>query len=163
MQQKDSRELTPEEKWEQATLANNFIFYKVMRHHPAECKEMLELLLGIKVDRIEMHNEETIDVDFTSKGIRLDLYVSDSDRVFDIEIQATDTGELSQRARYYQGIMDVDTRNRNDVDVVSVSARFCLGQNSPTSTGFLSPRIHARINAATWRSPQSRTRNAVSR
>ena len=109
MQQKDRRELTPEEKWEQATLANNFIFYKVMRHHPTECKEMLELLLGIKVDRIEMRNEETIDVDFMAKGIRLDLYVSDSDRVFDIEIQATDTGELPQRARYYQGIMDVDT------------------------------------------------------
>ena len=109
MQSQDSRELTPEQKWKQATLANNFIFYKVMRHHPAECKEMLELLLGIKVDRIEMSNEETIDVDFTSKGIRLDLYVSDSDRVFDIEIQATDTGELPQRARYYQGIMDVDT------------------------------------------------------
>ena len=43
MQQKDRRELTPEEKWEQATLANNFIFYKVMRHHPDACKELLEL------------------------------------------------------------------------------------------------------------------------
>ena len=29
--QKQER-LTPEQKWEQATLANNFIFYKVMRH-----------------------------------------------------------------------------------------------------------------------------------
>lgn len=25
------QKLTPEQKWEQATLANNFIFYKVMR------------------------------------------------------------------------------------------------------------------------------------
>ena len=100
--------LTPEEKWEQATLANNFIFYKVMRHHPDACKELLELLLGIPIDRIEMHNEETIDVDFGSKGIRLDLYVSGSDRVFDIEIQTTDTGGLPQRARYYQGAMDID-------------------------------------------------------
>ena len=24
------KQLTPEEKWEQATLSNNFIFYKVM-------------------------------------------------------------------------------------------------------------------------------------
>ena len=104
-----SFELTPEEKWERATLANNFIFYKVMRHHPEVCKEILELLLNIKIDRINIHNEETIDVDFNSKGVRLDLYVTGSDKVFDIEVQTTNTGELPERARYYQGIMDVDT------------------------------------------------------
>ena len=27
----ESKQLTPEEKWEQATLANNFIFYKVTK------------------------------------------------------------------------------------------------------------------------------------
>ena len=30
----ETRPLTPEEKWEKATIANNFIFYKVMRNHP---------------------------------------------------------------------------------------------------------------------------------
>ena len=39
--------LTPEEKWEQATIANNFIFYKVMRYNPDVCKELLEILLEI--------------------------------------------------------------------------------------------------------------------
>ena len=28
---KSQTELTPQEKWEQATIANNFIFYKVIR------------------------------------------------------------------------------------------------------------------------------------
>ena len=40
------RTLTPAEKWERATLANGFIFYKVMRHHPNECRELLELLFA---------------------------------------------------------------------------------------------------------------------
>ena len=33
-------ELTPEQKWEKATIANNFIFYKVMRHNPDVCKKL---------------------------------------------------------------------------------------------------------------------------
>ena len=36
--------LTPEQKWEQATLANNFIFYKVMKNHPDACQHLIEML-----------------------------------------------------------------------------------------------------------------------
>ena len=35
-------------EWKKATLANNFIFYKVMRHHPDACKQLIEMLLNIK-------------------------------------------------------------------------------------------------------------------
>ena len=42
---KEKRVLTPEEKWEKANISNNFIFYKVMRHNPDVCKELLEILL----------------------------------------------------------------------------------------------------------------------
>ena len=52
--------LTPEENWSQATLANNFIFYKVMRQHQDACKQLLEMLLGIKIDSMEMKQEVTI-------------------------------------------------------------------------------------------------------
>ena len=55
------KRLTPEEKWERATLANNFIFYKVMRHHPEACKHLLEMLLKIKIKKMEMHNEEAME------------------------------------------------------------------------------------------------------
>ena len=48
--------LTPEQKWEKATLSNNFIFYKVMRDHPQACKQLLEMLLKIKIQKMEMHN-----------------------------------------------------------------------------------------------------------
>jgi predicted transposase/invertase (TIGR01784 family) len=102
-------ELTPEQKWEQATLANNFIFYKVMRNNPDVCKELLETLLEMELDRIEMHGEETIETDFGSKGIRLDVYAKNDNQAFNLEMQAADTKELPERSRYYQGCIDVDT------------------------------------------------------
>ena len=100
--------LTPEEKWRRATIANNFIFYKVMRNNPAVCKELLEILLEMKIESIEMHQEDEIDIDYDRKGIRLDLYAKNSSQSFDIEMQVADTGELPERARYYQGAMDLD-------------------------------------------------------
>ena len=49
----NAREETPEEKWEKATIANNFIFYKVMRNNPDVCQELLEILLEFKIEKIE--------------------------------------------------------------------------------------------------------------
>lgn len=104
----NGKKLTPEEKWEQATIANNFIFYKVMHDNPDVCKQLLEILLEIEIDHIDMNTQEVISIDWQSKGVRLDVYAKNSRQVFDIEIQITDTGELPERARYYQSAMDVD-------------------------------------------------------
>ena len=106
---KNDYKLTPEEKWERATLSNNFIFYKVMKNHQDACKQLLEMLLGIKIESMEMKQEETIALDYDSKGIRLDVFVKDTGRMFDVELQVANTKELPERARYYQGVMDVDT------------------------------------------------------
>lgn len=103
------KEITPEEKWKTATIANNFIFYKIMRHNPDVCKELLERLLEIEIDHIDMRGEETIETDFGSKGIRLDVYAKNNTQAFNLEMQASDSKELPERARYYQGCMDVDT------------------------------------------------------
>ena len=97
------------EKWEDLTLANNFIFYKVMRHHPDACQHLIELLLGIKIERMEFANEESIFIDYDSRGVRLDVFVKDTNQIFDVEIQVKETKDLPERSRYYQGIMDVDT------------------------------------------------------
>ena len=105
----NSKELSPEEIWEQATLANNFIFYKVMRHHPDACKKLIEMLLDIKIEKMEMHNEETIDLDHDKKGIRLDVFVKEENRMYDIELQVVNTKELQKRARYYAGLMALDS------------------------------------------------------
>ena len=106
--------LTPEQKWEQATLANNFIFYKVMRHHPDACQYLIEMLLHLKIEKMEIHSEEVMDIDHDSKGIRLDVYVKDTNKMYDIELQTTDTKELPERARYYQDVMDLSSLNKGD-------------------------------------------------
>lgn len=103
--------LSPEEKWEKATIANNFIFYKVMRNNPEVCKELLEILLEIQIDHIEMKQEDTVEIDYGKKGIRLDVYATGTDKAFNLEMQTSDTGELPERSRYYQGMIDVDDLN----------------------------------------------------
>ena len=105
------KELPPLEKWNSLTLANNFIFCKVLEENPDVCKELLEMLLDIKIDRIEHpKSEQTFKTDFDSRGIRLDVYVKDgTGRCFDIEIQTSNYMRLEKRARYYQGLMDVDS------------------------------------------------------
>ena len=95
--------------WKNATLANNFIFYKVMKHHPEECKHLIEMLLNVQIESIEMHNEEVIDIDCDSKSIRLDVYVTDDKRMYDIELQVANTNELPERSRYYSALMSLDT------------------------------------------------------
>lgn len=100
-----------EEKWKNATIANNFIFYKVMRNNPDVCKELLEILLQINIDHIEMKTEETVEVDFGKKGICMDVYAVGANNAFDLEMQTSDKGNLPERARYYQGILDVQELN----------------------------------------------------
>ena len=110
----DETNLTPEEKWKRATIANNFIFYKVMHKNKDICKELLEILLEIKIDHIEMKQEEEVQIDYGKKGIRMDVYAVGAEKAFDLEIQATDTGEIPERARYYQGVLDVDQLNSGE-------------------------------------------------
>ena len=107
MKQNEEKKL--EREWEKATLANNFIFYKVMRHHRQECKHLIEMLLNVKIKRMEMHNEEVIDVDHDAKGIRLDIYVKENTSMYDIELQVANTKELPERSRFYSAIMSIDT------------------------------------------------------
>ena len=60
-------ELSLKEKWEKATIANNFIFYKVMHNNPDVCKELLEILLEIKIDHIDIRQEEEVQIDYGKK------------------------------------------------------------------------------------------------
>ncbi len=110
----NNENLDLEKKWKNATIANNFIFYKVMYNNPDVCKELLEILLQIKIDHITMHTEESIEVDYGKKGVRLDVYAVGSDKAYNLEMQATDDGELPERSRYYQGILDVQELNQGD-------------------------------------------------
>ena len=93
---------------EELTFTDDFMFGTVMKNKGI-CKGVLERLLHIKVGKIEYPSlQKTIAPFYESKGIRLDVYVSDSERVFDIEIQTSLPPFLPKRTRYYQSLMDVD-------------------------------------------------------
>ncbi len=68
----------------------------------------MEILLEMEIDHIEMRGEETVEIDFGSKGIRLDVYAKNNTHSFNLEMQTADSKELPERARYYQGSIDVD-------------------------------------------------------
>ena len=97
-------------KWEDLTLSNDFLFSKVMGNLSI-CKELIEKLLDIgEIERIEYpEKQKAIDIDRDAKSVRLDVYVKDDQgTVYNVEMQATDTGELPQRSRYYQSMIDLD-------------------------------------------------------
>ena len=106
--ERKTESLSSEEKWNRANLTDAFIFYRVMTGNPDVCRRLLERLLHITIEKIEILGEKFFGIDARSKGIRLDVYARDKDRVFDVEIQVANTKELPERARYYQGVMDVD-------------------------------------------------------
>ena len=100
----------PEDQiWENLKISNDFIFAKVMRN-PELCKGMLERLLDISIDRIEYQEEQkVIDIVKDSKSVRLDVYLKDEKgTVYDVEIQATSSRNLPKRARFYQGMIDLN-------------------------------------------------------
>ncbi len=72
------------------------------------------MLLNVKIEKMEMHNEEVMDIDHDSKAIRLDVYIKDINKMYDIELQTTDTKELPERCRFYQSVMDLDSLKKGD-------------------------------------------------
>lgn len=98
-----------EKQWSTLTIANDFVFGKVMRD-PELCREVLEAILRVPIERVEyVSRKESIEESADSKGIQLDVYVQDGrGTVYDVEMQATDTHELPRRARYYQSLMTLE-------------------------------------------------------
>lgn len=96
-------------KWEDLNFSDNYIFCKVMRNESL-CKEMLQILLDLKVEKINyIETEKQIENLYDAKGIRMDVFIQDSDRVIDLEMQTGDYEDLILRSRYYQSAADVST------------------------------------------------------
>ena len=77
------------------------------------CKELLERLLKIKIERLSYpETEKKLIPQYESEGIRLNLYVKDSDgngeRIFDVEIQTYRDQGIEKRVRFYQSVLDMD-------------------------------------------------------
>ena len=101
--------------WEELTFADNFLFCKILEDDPELCRQLLELLLRIKIDRLEPpQSERTMQEAVDAKSVRFDVYTKDESRIFDIEIQTTDAKNLPRRARYYQSVIDLDNLARGE-------------------------------------------------
>ena len=94
---------------EQLTFTDDGMFQAVL-HQENVCADLIERLLHVKVSRVEYPElEKQIAPFFTTKGVRLDVYLKDEDKVIDIEIQCYRQKALGKRTRYYQSMIDMDS------------------------------------------------------
>ena len=119
---------------------DDFMFCMILENNLELCKELLELILDIKIKKVELANsQKRIDLTYDGKGIRLDVYVNDSENtVYDIEMQTTKQKELPKRTRYYQGMIDLnliqkgmDYSELKKTYVIFICLKDVFGKNLP--------------------------------
>ena len=101
-------------KYEELTFTDDFMFCKVMQNNPDLCKHLIELIIGKKITMITYPDtQKAIEITADGKGIRMDVYVEgDEGTIYDIEMQTSMLSNLNKRARYYQGMIDLNTIER---------------------------------------------------
>ena len=94
---------------DELTFTDDGMFQAVLRN-PEICAELVERLLHIKVGHVEYPElEKTIKPFYTTKGVRLDVYLKDNDKIIDVEMQSYPQDDLGKRTRYYQSMIDMDS------------------------------------------------------
>ena len=93
---------------QELTLKDNFMFGAVMSEE-ANCKRLLELILGFTIARIEVSKERSITYHPEYKGVRLDVYAADENNTrYNVEMQAAAETSLGKRSRYYHSQIDME-------------------------------------------------------
>ena len=105
--------------FEELEFSDDWMFKKVMENKEI-CKKVIERLLNIQVADITYPElDKTISPYYMSKGVRLDVYVKDSDRIFDLEMQSYKEDNIGKRMRFYQSMIDTNSllkgENYNDL------------------------------------------------
>ena len=97
-------------RYEELTLADDFMFCKVLQNNPQVCQELTELILGKRIGKFAAPEpQKTIQVTPDGHGVRFDVYFEDDeDTIFDIEMQQAGVVFLAKRTRYYQGMIDLN-------------------------------------------------------
>ena len=95
--------------FDELTFIDDGMFQAVL-HNPEICAELVEKLLHIKVKKVEYPELEKVIAPFyTTKGVRLDVYLKDEDKIIDVELQSYPQDALGKRTRYYQSMIDMDS------------------------------------------------------
>ena len=96
-------------RWEELDITDDFIFTRVMRNKRL-CRTLLEMILKVKIGEIHfLTSHHSLQIDPNAKGIIMDVYLRDENKVINVEMQASNHGDLPRRARYYQAAADIDT------------------------------------------------------
>lgn len=100
-------------KFDELTIADNFIFSKVMLNQEL-AKHFLEVILDCKIKSISYPEyERYISVRMDAKSIRLDITLEDDTHtIYNLEMQAAMKPGLRKRSRYYQDLLDLDLLQR---------------------------------------------------
>ena len=113
-------------KYEDLVITDDFMFGKVMRH-PQRCRKLLEMLLEVKIREVVfLEDQESMNPDYAAKGIRMDVYLEDAgNAVYNVEMQTENTGELPERSRYYQAVIDINLIKRGE-DYAAVKKSYVI-------------------------------------
>ena len=101
-------------EFQKLNLSNSFLFVAAMEDAEI-CRLVLEIILGFKIPKVQVHVEHSILISSDFRSVRLDVYASDELKVgYDVEAQNEDAGNLAKRSRYYQAEMDVSSLKPGD-------------------------------------------------
>ena len=117
------------------TFTDDGMFQAIM-HNPEICAEVIERLLHIKVRDIKYPEiEKVIEPYYTTKSIRLDVYLQDEDKVIDVECQAYPQDAIGKRTRFYQSLIDTDSLMKGqDYSELKDSYILFICKNDPFKT-----------------------------
>ena len=94
-------------KFKDLNLNSAFLFAAALSD-PEICREVLEIILGRTIPKVNVKSENTILLSSDAKWIRLDINARDEFNVnYNIEAQNSDDTNIAKRSRYYQAEMDV--------------------------------------------------------
>ena len=102
--------LPESQRWENLTLANDFMFGHVMRD-PELCTEMIRRILpDMDIGRIEFAQPQKSEkYSFDTRGVRFDVYAKSNNRkIFDCEVQTSDKKDLPKRTRAYHAVLGLE-------------------------------------------------------
>ena len=109
-------------KLRELTIKDDFMFGAVMSD-PENCRELLEMILGISIDRIEVSQEKSIVYHPEYKGVRLDVYAKDGENTrfgralyrytFDMKCEEDSDAELGDTRK----IIFLSTQGKNREEV----------------------------------------------
>ena len=118
--------VTVEDDWDHLTIANRFIFAKVMSDPENALPLIREILPDVDIQGIRIIEAESTHESLPgSKGVRYDIYINDvNGRGYVIEMQASDTDELPLRSRYYSSMMGPSVNLINNLSMSLISVPF---------------------------------------